>query len=115
MVLQWDEAKEILATVREESEDDPRLRGLRRAWLVAAVRYAQARAEWHLAPREERIAQDQHRTQLHEAFIDSCNALSRNLSQLEKDFGWRRRLGDDRKTIGDLACYLHCLLGLEAR
>lgn len=115
MPLEWDEAKEILAAVREETEDDPRLRGLRRAWLLAAVRYAQARAEWHLAPREERITKDRHRTQLHEAFIDSCNALSRNLAQLDKDVEWRRRLGDDRKTIGDLACYLHCVLGLEAR
>jgi glutathione S-transferase len=113
--MDWDEAKEILATVREETGDDPKLRGLQRAWLVAAVRYAQARAEWFLAPREERIGMDRHRTQLHEAFIDSCNALSRNLARLEKDVDWRRRLGDDRKTIGDLACYLHCLLGLEAR
>jgi hypothetical protein len=113
--VDWDKANGILTTLRRETEDDPRLRSLRRAWLLAAVRYAQARAEWFLAPREERVARDQHRTRLHDAFIDSCNALSRNLAQLDRDVDWRRRLGDDRKAIGDLACYLHCLLGLEAR
>jgi hypothetical protein len=115
MTLPADEAREILASVRAETEEDPVLLGLRRAWLLAAVRYAHARAEWNLLPREERIGKDRHRTQLHEAFIDSCNALSRNLVRREKDAAWRRRLGDDRKTIGDLACHLHCLLGLEAR
>lgn len=115
MPLSWEEAREILASVRAETEDDPALLGLRRAWLLAAVRYAQVRAEWNLLTREERTTRDRHRTQLHEAFIDSCNALGRNLVQRERDATWRRRLGDDRKTIGDLACHLHCLLGLEAR
>ncbi|MFZ1641935.1 MAG: hypothetical protein WAV07_11025 [Candidatus Contendobacter sp.] len=37
-------------------------------------------------------------------------------SQLQRGetIGWRALLGDDRKNIGDFACYLHCLLGVKS-
>lgn len=114
-MLQWDDARRIIGTVREEAGDEPEAKRLLRGWHLAATAYAQARAEWFLASRSERNERDAHRSRLHDAFIDSCNALSRRFAAEGKDIGWRRSLGDDRKRIGDLACYLHCVLGLEAR
>lgn len=31
-----------------------------------------------------------------------------------EDITWRKTLGDDRKIIGDFACYVHCILGIQA-
>jgi hypothetical protein len=28
---------------------------------------------------------------------------------------WRRVLDNDRKVIGDFACYIHCMCGIGAR
>jgi hypothetical protein len=33
----------------------------------------------------------------------------------DEDITWRKMLGDDRKAIGDFACYLHCILAIQAR
>ena len=54
-------------------------------------------------------------TQAHEVFIDACNILSRNQGRAGEVNAWRESLGDDRKRIGDLACYLVLDLGLRAR
>lgn len=80
-----------------------------------AVRYAQFRVEWRLATREERAAMDGHRTHLHTALIDACNILSRRMRECAEDNEWRSLVGEDRREIGDFACWLHCFLGLEAR
>lgn len=81
----------------------------------SAVRYARIRADWSLMPVEERADRDKARTLAHTRSIDACNILSRNMADLSEDIAWRDRVGYDRKTIGDFACYLHCILGLRAR
>lgn len=81
----------------------------------AAVRYANLRAQWCLEDFESRREMDDERTRAHNAFIDSCNILSRNMAREGLDTSWRADLGDDRKTIGDFACYVHTYLGLSAR
>jgi hypothetical protein len=85
-----------------------------------AVRYARLRTDWQLAPVEERQEMDAARTRAHDTFIDACNILSRAVQKAGEDNGWRAEIGaagdpHDRKAIGDLACHLHCVLGLLAR
>jgi tetratricopeptide (TPR) repeat protein len=46
---------------------------------------------------------------------DACNILSRAMNERGKDISWRAQLGQDRREIGDFACYIHCILGLSAR
>lgn len=82
---------------------------------TAATRYAQLRAEWKQHSVDERIERDPARTVAHDTFIDACNIMSRNMAKAGESTEWRLQLGNDRKTIGDFACYLACLLGLEAR
>ncbi len=92
-----------------------KLTQLKNEFYRAAIRYARIRTDWALADQEERIAMDRMRTIAHNAFIDSCNILSRNMKTAGEDYHWRERLGTNRGEIGDFACYLHCILGLSAR
>jgi len=82
---------------------------------IAAMTYAHLRAQWALAPSDERSEMDSARTAAHNALIDSCNILSRAMTRSGEDSSWRASLGDDRKVIGDFACHLHCLLAISAR
>lgn len=81
----------------------------------AAIRYSQIRAEWMLMTVEERREVDARRTAVHNAFIDALNILSRAMKKAGLDNEWRRLLGDDRKEIGDFACFLTAHLGILAR
>ncbi len=81
----------------------------------AAVRYAHIRAQWRFWPLEERQERDAERTRAHDALISCVNALARAMTGAGMSVGWRERLGTDRKEIGDFACHLTCILGLEAR
>ncbi len=79
-----------------------------------AVRYARIRAEWNLKSREEKIKADEGRTMAHNSFIAAVNMLAR----FQKDAGkeWQDILGkEDRKRIGDFACYISLFLALDAR
>jgi len=88
---------------------------LRRELFIKAVDYAGIRAKWMMSSLEQRSAMEQRRTIAHDAFIDACNIMSRNMGKNYEDNSWRANLGDDRKIIGDFACYIHCFLGIDAR
>lgn len=92
-----------------------KLEDLKNDLIQKAVRYARIRTDYQLTPSESRNEIGALRTIAHNAFIDSCNILSRNMADNGEDITWRKTLGDDRKVIGDFACYLHCILGIHAR
>lgn len=83
--------------------------------LKKAVRYSRLRVDWYLSGLEEKIEIDKERTLAHNAFIDSCNILSRNMGLAGEDVQWRHKIGEDRKELGDFACLLHAVLGIKAR
>jgi len=82
--------------------------------IFLAIRYSRLRVDWKLSSDEERIEMDESRTRCHIAFIDACNILSRNMESSGEEIEWRRKLGNERKVIGDFACYVHYILGIEA-
>ena len=88
---------------------------LRRDLIRAAVHYAHHRAEWYLAGPEERTDMNQARTAAHNAFIDACNILSRQMAKSGESTDWRGMLGTDRREIGDFACFVALFVGLAAR
>ena len=98
--------KQIVTTKLEDLKND---------LIQKAVKYARLRVDWQLTPGDSRNEIGSLRTKAHNAFIDSCNILSRNMADNDEDITWRKMLGDDRKAIGDFACYLHCILGIHAR
>ena len=85
------------------------------------TRYAAIRANWLLLSREEKNEQDSGRTSCHNSVIIHFNMLARYLKQQGNTTAWRDKLGyeeDDpynRKAIGDFACYLAFVNGINAR
>lgn len=88
---------------------------LKQTLILCAVRYARVRTDWRLAIPDERRVMDSARIAAHNALIDAANILSRAMVNAGENATWRRKLGDDRKTIGDWACHVHADLGILAR
>ena len=103
-------AKEIYSAFRDAAPPD-----LLRELIVLASRYAGLRVTWALADQDGRRRMDSERTRAHNAFIDQCNILSRAMAKAGQNTDWRTDMGDDRKEIGDFACHLACMVGIQAR
>lgn len=114
MVLGVEEARPIYDAV-VACRDDARLVGLADDVLAASLAYAHVRARWRLASAENRREADSGRSRLHDGLIAAVNALSRNAAARGRDIEWRRELGDDRKRVGDFACWCAAFLGIEGR
>jgi len=109
-MIDLDNSKSMLESIENSGFDD-----LRSDLYEAAFRYVGKRIEWHMTDLDSRSQLDKSRSVSHDAFIDCCNILSRNMAKVGEDNSWREMLGSDRKVIGDFACYLVCLLGIKAR
>ncbi len=81
----------------------------------SAVRYARLRVDWLLSDQEGRNELEAERTASHNAFISTCDILSRNMLKSGEDNSWRTQIGNKRKDIGDFACLIHAVLGINAR
>ncbi len=88
---------------------------LKRQLYRKAVDYAMIRAEWYFCAVAERAERDRARSAAHDSFIDTCNILSRAMNRAKEDNSWRAALGNDRKRIGDFACYVTYRLGVLMR
>ena len=110
-----EEAQTILDEIEQNTRDDDILHDLYQDLLVTSLRYARLRAEWFVAGLEARQEMDARRTAAHDALIDACNILSRAMHQRGKSTAWRRQVGENRKEIGDFACWLHAVMGIRAR
>lgn len=80
-----------------------------------AIKYSVVRAKWENWDRETKIKEDEGRTLKHNSVIDVFNILARLLKSEDIDISWRDRLGDDRKRIGDFACFLTYMVGINNR
>ena len=86
-----------------------------------ATKYAAIRTEWLLLNREEKAERDSKRTSCHDSIIIKFNMLARYVRMKGKDATWRDCLGYEednpynRKRMGDFACYLAFVNGLNAR
>jgi len=95
--------------------DASSLKKLRDNFYKLAIRYSQVRARWNFMSVEEKIESNDERTRLHNTLIDSLNILSRNMAKAGEDTTWHRTLGENRKVIGDFACYVVAWLGIRQR
>lgn len=91
-----------------------KLESLKYNLIESCISYSRIRVDWLRADNEKRIELDNTRKITHNALIDACNILSRNMIKNGEDAIWRLKLGNNRKVIGDFACYLNCILGLSA-
>lgn len=104
------EAEDILKLIRSS-----RLKDFADRLIKSAIRYAHIRAEWHLSSQVEKTELENERKIAHDALISNCDILARNMKTNGEDSNWRTLLGNDRKSIGDFACFVHALIGIEAR
>ncbi len=113
-VLSYDDAKEIYETINEHLDHtDEDIVELYQDMIARAVRYAHIRAGWSALSREQKREQDAGRTSAHDAFIASLNIIAR--TEGEVGAAWKERLSDDRKRIGDFACYIALFEGIGSR
>lgn len=113
-ILTYEEAKEIYATIKKNLDPtDADIYSLYTDMIAYAVKYAHIRAGWNALTRTQKSDQDSSRTSAHDAFIVSVNIVAR--SQGDIGAAWRQRLSDDRKRVGDFACYIALFEGIEAR
>ena len=108
--MNWETATGIAFEIGKSKLAEKRMELFRKA-----VDYARIRVDWQLSPSEQRLFIDEARRLAHDAFIETCEAMSRNMQDAGEDVSWKTALGEDRKEIGDFACYLHLILGLVAR
>ncbi len=80
-----------------------------------ACAYAKIRNDWEYMTREMKIDADQGRTMKHNSFIDSVNILNRLITNDGVSSNWREKLGDERKRIGDFACFIAFITGISNR
>ena len=113
-ILTYEEAVEIYALMQDNLDrTDGDVMEIYNRMLQKAVRYATTRAEWHMLTREEKLERDESRSMLHDSFISSINIIARAEGEIGTQ--WRERLTDDRKRIGDFACYVALFLAIDAR
>ena len=83
--------------------------------LKEAMEYSNIRNAWEFMSREERMDADAGRTMKHDAFIMAVNVLARLVEKNNVDASWREALGDNRKRIGDFACFVAYITGISNR
>lgn len=110
MMISLNETVMLYNQLQESTHKD-----LVNSMIKKAIRYARLRVDWYQSDLESRIQLEDERTRAHEAFIAACNILSRNMKNKGENNEWRFRVGSDRKEIGDFACLLHAVLGINAR
>lgn len=113
--MQWIDGIEIFNLIKDNiDENDEDMVELYQDMINDAIKYAVIRTEWMVSDRQKRNEMDKVRTSLHNSFISSCSALSRFMKD-RIGYSWMDKIGADRKDIGDFACYIHCILGIQAR
>ena len=109
---------DLLQSVERMIQVQPELGSLQNDWLISAADYAQKRMEWWATRRQEGCVPpelDVARSRAHDAFIANCVALARNMRKAGFDAEWYDDLHNDRRSIGDLACWIHLALTLAVR
>ena len=83
--------------------------------MKSAADYTKIRNDWEFMSRAEKMDADSGRTVRHDGFITSLNVLSRVAEKEGVDNSWRKELGDNRKRLGDFACYISYITGISNR
>lgn len=119
--LSMEEMQEIHQEILNEIQGDEEAEALYEELLSVGNKYAELRAGWTLLSREEKMEKDFGRTSCHNSLITHFNMLARYMRQQGKNTKWREELGYEeedrynRKKIGDFACYLAFVNGINSR
>lgn len=119
--MRENEAREIFDTLIEISQKDEDALELWQEILEISEVYAGLRFKWETASLDERLQMDELRSLRHDVLIIKFNQYKRYCQMKGYDVSWREQLGDEkrdpenRKRIGDMACWICLFLELKAR
>lgn len=105
----------------EEIGDDEDAIELYNEIIEKSIEYTMFRAYWTIKDREWKMDNDPIRTSAHDSIIIKFNQLARYLKMQGKSTEWRDILGyiederKNRKKIGDMACFLTYVHGINGR
>lgn len=113
-MISFEEAMALYQRIIDAApEEDDDFEAVWNQALQCMTAYADLRAHWKITPKPER--DNDRRTVIHDSVIYSLNQLSIYMGYKHLDNSWRVDLGDQRKRIGDFACYVSLIYGLFAR
>ena len=84
-------------------------------FLKKAAEYTYIRNKWEFMSREEKLEADQGRSLTHDSFMTSLKILARIAAKENIDNSWYDELGEERKRIGDFACFVSYITGISNR
>jgi hypothetical protein len=84
---------------------------LREVLYESAFRYHECRFGWKFKTLGESHDVEGERSIAHDAFINNCDIMARNMKDMGEPYLWRTKLTNDRKVIGDLASILVAIIG----
>ena len=113
--LTFEECQNIHQTILNNTGNDEEILEVWSEFLQASISYAHIRSQWLLWEREERQQKDEGRTAKHERVTYCLKLLSRYLGQEGVDVSWFDAIEDNRKQIGDFACYIAYIYSINAR
>ena len=113
--IAYEDAQEIyqkmVSMLDEQNEDHMELY---ENLVKKCVRYAEYRSKWPTLSREKKLDIDSDRTSAHNSAITAFKMIAR--MQGEASAEWTDRIDfNDRKRVGDMACYISLFCGLDAR
>lgn len=114
--LSFEDAGQIYKSILSAKQDaDIEFLKLLKELLSNAVNYADIRSRWLLMSAQQTAQMDATRSQYHDLFIYAANNVANYLEKCGYRIAWREQLGNDRKRLGDFACYLAYIQGINAR
>lgn len=84
-------------------------------FVLASVEYATIRGKWLFLSREEKIDTDEHRSICHNKVIYQLKFIKGLIAEKNGDTTWFSDFHEDRKRIGDFACFVSYIYGINAR
>ena len=114
--LSFEDAGQIYKSILSAKQDaDIEFLKLLEELLSSTVNYADIRSRWLTMSAQQTVQMNEIRSQYHDFFIASINNLSRYMYLHGYENTWANLLGDDRKRIGDFACYITYIQAINAR
>lgn len=114
-ILKFEDMENLHNDLILEIENDVDALELYNELVNDAIRYFEIRVKWTQMNNDEKKHIDSTRTFSHNALITDFNVLSRYLKSKGKNIFWRKKLGDDRRLIGDFACYIIFINSINSR
>ncbi len=121
-ILKYDEAISLFTEIRfliKSHPEDEDLKGSYRHFIDICLEYADIRAKWSTWDRDTKVARDEERTLYHDSVVSEVKLLQsfNTLYGNPVDFSCIESVDpyEQRKLQGDLACFVHLILSIEAR